>query len=522
MKGIKEFDRLKNDIIRFSPYSFKEKLFFVLILIFFILFFIPGMTRSLWIDETVTYWVIKDGFWDLVYRAVHYQGQSPFYYFIVWCFIQILGNAEWILRLPSLLSLIIACIIVYKLGLFFFNREGGLIAALSFINLWPVISLSIGGGCSARPYELAMMLSVLSILCFVWWINTDRVIYHVAYIMASVATCYAHILFAPILFVHFCFFFITRKNGSNVSPGKLFLTFGSVVFCLLPNTYQLMLLHQKQELYSLSITPTVTNLIRAWFPRVFVIPLLAAVVIVWIIEKKMYWRRTASFSKPFLFFLIWFLFPALFWFITSKITGTSVFLLRYYCWSFPALSLVIASFIIAVESDGSRVIAVIVLSMLMTYINISSPKPLEDWRAATRYINSMNISIRGPALVWPGLMEQRDWGWSKKPENQKYLLAPFSFYHLQRKVISLPLIPDKLTLKGLLSEHDISISKQKDDIFLMVRNIPVKEKNMQKHEASQSILENWLTRNGFSIVQKKHFGGVIVSQFSFKPDSGID
>jgi uncharacterized membrane protein len=502
---------------RKDSYLFKEKLFFILILIFFILFFIPGMSRSLWIDETITYWIVKDGLRELFYRAIHYQGQSPFYYFIVWCFIQIFGNAEWILRLPSLLSLIITCIILYKLGLFFFNREGGLIATLGFINLWPVIVVSIGGSCSARPYELAVMLSVLSILCFVWWVKTARVIYHVAYITASVATCYAHILFAPILFVHFCYVLISTKSRSNVSFGKLFLTFGLVVMCILPNSYQLMLLYQKKELYSLSIMPTVINLMNTWFPRVLLTPLIAAFVIVWIIKKKMYWRRTTLFSKRFLFFLIWFLFPALFWFITSTISGTSVFLLRYYCWAFPALSLIIAGLIIAMESEGSRVIAVIVFSVLMTYINISNPKPLEDWRAATSYINSMNISNRALTLVWPGLMEQRDWDWSTMPENQKYLLAPFSFYSMKKKVILLPLIPDKITLKGLLAEHDISTTPKNDDIFLMVRNIPVKEKTMQKDQASQSILENWFKRNGFSIIQKKFFGGVIVSQFVFNP-----
>ena len=204
-------------IDRKDSYSLKEKILFVIILVLFILFFLPSIHRSLWIDETITYWVVKDGFWDLIYRAIHFQGQSPFYYFIVWCFIQILGHTEWILRLPSLLSLIIACIILYKLGLFFFNREGGLIATLSFINLWAVIVQSIGGSCSARPYELAVMLSVLSILCFVWWIKTDRVIYQVAYIMASVATCYAHILFSPVFIIHFHYFFINRKNESNVS-----------------------------------------------------------------------------------------------------------------------------------------------------------------------------------------------------------------------------------------------------------------------------------------------------------------
>jgi len=517
--GIKDFDQLKNNFIRFSQHSFKEKLFFVLILIFFILFFIPSMTRSLWIDETITYWVIKDGFRDVFYRAIHFQGQSPFYYLIVWCFIQVLGHTEWVLRLPSLLALIVACIFLYKLGLLFFNREGGLISALGFISLWALIGQLSGGGCSARPYELAVMFSILSVFCFVLWIKTGQTRHQIAYIIASAATCYAHILFAPILFVHFCYFLINRENGSKVSFSKLFLTFGLVGLSLLPNAYQLMLLIDKKGLLSIPTIPSVINLIYAWFPRGLFIPLIAAFLITRIIEKKMYWRRTAFFSKQFLFFLIWFFFPALFWFITSIISGNSLFLYRYYCWSSSAIALVIASLIISVAPERARTIAVVSFSMLFILTSIICPKPLEDWRAATDYVNANNISNKGPVLLWPGLIEQGNWQWSKKSDNQNYLLAPFSFYSIQKKAILVPLIPDKFKLEELLSEHDIPIKKQKDDFFLMVRNIPMKEKTMQKDQASQIILENWLKRQGFLVIQKKSFGGVVVSQFVFNPDT---
>jgi hypothetical protein len=406
---------------------------------------------------------------------------------------------------------------LYKLALLFFGREGGLISVLSFISLWALIGQLSGGGNSARPYELAVMFSILSVLCFVVWINTGQTRHQIAYIIASAATCYAHILFAPILFVHFCYFLINRENGSNVSFSKVFLTFGFIGLSLLPNAYQLMLLIDKKGLLSIPTVPSVINLIYAWFPRGIFIPLITAFVITRIIEEKMYWRRTAFFSRTFLFSLIWFLFPALFWFITSIISGNSIFLYRYYCWSFPAIALVITCLILAMEPERTRIIAVVAFSALFIIGTIISPKPLEDWRAAMDYVNINNN--KGVVLAWPGLIEQANWQWSKKPENQNYLLAPFSFYSMQKKAILLPLIPDKFKLEELLSEHDISIEKQKDDIFLLVRNIPVKEKTMQKDQASQSILENWLTQNGFSITQKKFFGGVVVSQFVFNTDT---
>jgi hypothetical protein len=232
----------------------------------------------------------------------------------------------------------------------------------------------------------------------------------------------------------------------------------------------------------------------------------------------MYWKRADFFSKPFLFTLIWFFLPAAFWFITSIISGNALFLYRYYCWSLSAIALVIAGLIISIDPERARTIAVVSFSVLFILTSIVSPKPLEDWRAATDYINTNNISGQGPILLWPGLIEQGNWQWSKNPDNQNYLLAPLSFYSIRKKAILVPLIPDEYTLEQLLSEHDISIKKQKEDIFLMVRNIPMKEKTMQKDQASQNILENWLKRQGFLVARKKSFGGVVVSQFTFNPD----
>ena len=131
------------------------------------------------------------------------------------------------------------------------------------------------------------------------------------------------------------------------------------------------------------------------------------------------------------------------------------------------------------ESEGSRVIVIIVLSMLF-YVSTLGPKPLQDWRAAAKYINSINISGKFPTLVYPGLMEQRKWSLTQKPEKQKYLLAPFSFYHLKAKSILLPLIPDKLKLEALFSQNDISMKNHKNEIYLILRIYMLRKQKCQR------------------------------------------
>ena len=59
---------------------------------------------ELWIDEYGTWWVAAGGsLREIVSRAVHIQGQSPFYYLIAALSGKLLGFSPWSLRLPSIL-----------------------------------------------------------------------------------------------------------------------------------------------------------------------------------------------------------------------------------------------------------------------------------------------------------------------------------------------------------------------------------------------------------------------------------
>jgi len=499
-----------------NPYSFREKFYLFLICILFIVFFAPTIRQSLWIDETVTFWVVKDSFWDLVYRAVHYQGQSPFYYFIVWCFIQILGNAEWVLRLPSLLSLILACFFLYQLCVVLFDREWALISVICFICLLQLTAV----GFDARPYGLAVMLSILSVQCFVKWLQNSRASYQTAYIIASTATCYSHIMYAPIFFIHLCYYFIFKEDNPNVSFKKLVLTYFIIAVCLLPNFYQLILLVEKRELYSFALRPGIMDLLNAWFPFVLIFPLITGFLLACIFDRTT--RREWRFFVPkkMFFILIWFFSPASLLFIISKMTGSSIFYPRYFFWSYPAIALVIAALVKMLENSQSRLIAVSVFSMVFIIINIIHPKPIENWRSAVEYVNSTKISQEVPIMVWPGLVESRNVTWSIDKEKRDYLLAPFSYYNLKSTAFSLPWMPDGLKLESVLSKYDNIFLNQRDELYLIVRNvIIVRNEPKQENRLIQDILEDWLISQGFLLVEKRCFGTVIVSQFFYNSDS---
>src|SRR6186997_618470 len=63
-----------------------------------------GVTRSLWLDEFGTLWVVEGSLAEAVRRTIAFQGQSPLYYVLTWPFPHFFGESELALRLPSLLS----------------------------------------------------------------------------------------------------------------------------------------------------------------------------------------------------------------------------------------------------------------------------------------------------------------------------------------------------------------------------------------------------------------------------------
>ena len=56
-------------------------------------------------------------------------------------------------------------------------------------------------------------------------------------------------------------------------------------------------------------------------------------------------------------------------------------------------------------------------------------------------------------------------------KKKDYLLSPLSYYTLRyKKAILLPWLPHKLELETFLSKHNAEFFKEKDEIWLIVRN----------------------------------------------------
>lgn len=77
--------------------------------------------------------MIKDGLANLFARARDWSGQSPLYYLVAWVAHFAPGRTEVVLRLPSLIDMIAAAWLLYKLAARLFDAETAPFAVLIFV-----------------------------------------------------------------------------------------------------------------------------------------------------------------------------------------------------------------------------------------------------------------------------------------------------------------------------------------------------------------------------------------------------
>lgn len=70
-----------------------------------------GWGSSLWTDEFGTLWAVESGLVEAIVRSHSFHGQTPLYYVNVWLFVQLFGESELVLRLPSLLFMVAAALV---------------------------------------------------------------------------------------------------------------------------------------------------------------------------------------------------------------------------------------------------------------------------------------------------------------------------------------------------------------------------------------------------------------------------
>src|SRR5215469_15222918 len=191
------------------------------------------MGSSFAMDETGTFWNVKDGFATMLDRYRQWPSISAFYGATAWVAYWLGGAREWVLRLPSLVAALLALFLLYRLGRRLFGSDAALAAVVVFACLDRVVYAAA----DARPYALVLAAAAGSTLALVAWLATGRWLYAAVYGLTAAMVPHAQYLAGVILLVHALYLRVRFGEASKASLAQVPLAgaiFAALTAPLLP------------------------------------------------------------------------------------------------------------------------------------------------------------------------------------------------------------------------------------------------------------------------------------------------
>jgi hypothetical protein len=399
---------------------------------------VPHLPDSLWLDETLTFWVIRDGLAETLERTIHYQPQ-PAYYIFMWFWTRIAGFSEIALRIPSLLATLAACVALARLGTSLTrDRETGLLAAIVFASSWNVYRESV----DARSYMLGVLVLLCLALSLIRWIEQRR--WRDAWLCGALAAVLPSLhVFFVLTYPAFGLYALMRRsqaqfNVKQVGLVGLLLLVGALLF--LPVG---LMLAEHGGSYSFVAEPRWRFLFEVfvWGPPV-------AGLLFGIGLSGMFASRSDESSESEagpsigisreagVWLATWTLLPLLTLFAVSMWTEMSIFLGRYLIPAIPAVCLFYAIVLRGIAWGPARVAAIVVIALASFVIH---ERPYDDFRGAALAVNGFTAGDAStPILFASGLIEGEDEDWLRDPTLADYLNAPAEYYPLEGQLVTLP------------------------------------------------------------------------------------
>lgn len=289
---------------------------------------------NLSLDEYGSWWVVSGSTWtEVAERATKTQGQSPFYYLVVKLFTVRLGEGFFQLRLPSILFGISTLLIAYPLAIQIFHDRH---VSLASVAVFSVSDHLIWFSQIARPYALALFLTLLSFLSFLHFLHSRRTLHGIGYALATALLIYSHFLFGFVVIIQVVAMTLRLGWRDALSKNWLLAFFLIAILCL-PLSCQIVSLHGRR--HTLDWIPHFSQSFQASeIARGFVDPwalVLATVALLTVGIKPIDLRDSRT--REFLVFLsAWLVIPLAGIWTAAALLGVSFLESRYILFVYPA------------------------------------------------------------------------------------------------------------------------------------------------------------------------------------------
>jgi mannosyltransferase len=459
---------------------------------------------SFWLDETGTYWIIKDGLANTFARAIDWSGQSPLYYLVAWLAHLAGGPTEVILRLPSLIATIGAAWLLYKLAERLFDAETATFAVLVFACSDRVAFAAA----DARPYALALFLLTASMWMLVRWFDSGRLLYAAGYVLLAALTIYAHVFLAIALAGPAIYAWRRSRCGGVVKSAALLTAWIAAGLLSLPIIPQLLVLFRNRSIHSFAGAPNVAEFLGAIAPPLLAAPVALGLLIGWLSSARPSMERAKRIMAPkesVILSVGWGLVPLTTLYLFSVLTRNDLFVPRWYVSAAPGLALLFGWCIRAAATRRARAFAAAVLAICASLSFGNLQHGDEDWGGAMAKVRTLTAAGETPVLMASGFLEAAGPDALDMPNAREFLFAPLALYPAGGRVIRLPIRLDEKSVPYL--ETIVTNDLQHRMRFVLVCE-------WEQRVTYELWLRGRLASQGFRSESQGNFGDVGVFLFS--------
>lgn len=397
-----------------------------------------ALPSSLWVDELVTLFVIRNPGHPSF--AVAPQVEGSLYFWLPRISLRLLGTSEVALRLPSALAMGVALYFIARLAARLIHPEAGWFAVFACLALNGFDFFAV----DARPYALGIAIASMSLFFLVRWFDDARWVDELAFILLAALLWRVHLFYWP-FYVVFALYGLVRlasgdANHTKVGAWQVVFALGVLAASLTPVAWTALAMRDNAHSHVFRAPPTLVQLlnITQW------IAVAICGGVAWIVKLAFRWEKTewpVSGSSLTLILLWWLLSPVCL-FAYSRLSGNGVLILRYVSLMLPGLALAgaaaTARFLPAQHwKQAAAVMALVALLVAADWTNLWPWHEAEGWRQAAR-LESQMATDATPVLCPSGLIEALPPVWTPDYHLPGFLYAHLSYYPLRGRPLVFP------------------------------------------------------------------------------------
>lgn len=456
--------------------------------------------RDLWDDEAASVIFAQLPWSSFLKTMWNYEANMSFYYLLLRGWLHF-GHSEGMIRSLSVLFGVALLPATYILGKRLFGEKQGIIsAALSAVNLFQIRYSQ-----EARSYSLVMLLSVISMLCFLNAVETPQKKRHwFAYAVVSAIGVYTHFFFYLVIMAQWVWFALVRpvrewKAILWTFAGFVVLTAPVNLFLLTKNHGQLSWVPRPTFAFVLKCATFFTGYGGRALLTVYVALCLLAVFASYFAANYAYPILTED--RRVNLIALWLVLPIGLMIAVSFVTP--VFFDRYMAISAPALVLLAGKGLLDLNRLLPRfrilgaVSAVLVVGLSAYGVNRYNQSSIslgDNWRLATRYIEAGQQS--GDAAFFYRAAGSRPFVYYSRRETTERAVvsAPTVVFPQLTEAEEFNVEPSKAQTAAVAASYE--------RIWLVLEHCAgVKERLQEKHVIQQALQEN------YHVSQEKVFPG---------------